>query len=130
MNSRRFMSDMAAPQEGQWGGPVWSVYRSLSLPQSGGQVLGVELNRSESRGRLRLGSMSALGHSRRSGGQQGFAECPLCLQWRPNLRVATNRRDVPCVDGSELTRTFFTFAALVGAAMCSAFRCGSHGRWP
>jgi hypothetical protein len=39
-------------------------------------------------------------------------------------------REVPCVDGSELTRTFFTFAALVGAAMCSAFRCGSHGRWP
>ena len=26
----------------------------------------------------------------------------------------------PCVDGSELARTFFTFAALVGAAMCSA----------
>jgi hypothetical protein len=35
------------------------------------------------------------GHSRRSDGQQGFAECPLCLQWRPNLCVATNRRDVP-----------------------------------
>jgi hypothetical protein len=30
-------------------------------------------------------------------------------------------RYVPCVDGSELARTFFTFAALVGAAMCSAF---------
>src|SRR3954462_9765157 len=30
----------------------------------------------------------------------------------------------PCVDGSELARAFFTFAALVGAAMCSAFRCG------
>jgi hypothetical protein len=27
----------------------------------------------------------------------------------------------PCVDGSELARGFFTFAALVGAAMCSAF---------
>jgi hypothetical protein len=38
--------------------------------------------------------------------------------------------DVPCVDGSELARAFFTFAALVGAAMCSAFRCGSHDRWP
>ena len=35
---------------------------------------------------------------------------------------------VPCVDGSELARAFFTFAALVGAAMCSAFRCGSHDR--
>ncbi len=27
---------------------------------------------------------------------------------------------VPCVDGSELARDFFTFAILVGAAMCSA----------
>ena len=27
---------------------------------------------------------------------------------------------VPCVDGSELARAFFTLAALVGAAMCSA----------
>jgi hypothetical protein len=36
----------------------------------------------------------------------------------------------PCVDGSELARTFFTFAALVGAAMCSAFECGTPGRWP
>jgi hypothetical protein len=24
--------------------------------------------------------------------------CPLCLQWRPNLCVATNRRDVPIRD--------------------------------
>ena len=39
-------------------------------------------------------------------------------------------REVPCVDGSELARAFFTFAALVGAAMCSAFRCGSHDRAP
>jgi hypothetical protein len=38
------------------------------------------------------------GHARRSDGQQGFAECPLCLQWRPNLCVATNRRDVPLGD--------------------------------
>ena len=37
---------------------------------------------------------SVVGHSRRSGRQQGFAECPLCLQWRPTLCVATNRRDV------------------------------------
>jgi hypothetical protein len=39
-------------------------------------------------------------------------------------------RFVPCVDGSELARAFFTFAGWVGAAMCSAFRCGSHDRWP
>ena len=37
-----------------------------------------------------------------------------------NLCVATNRHHVPCVDGSELARAFFRFAALVGAAMCSA----------
>jgi hypothetical protein len=30
-------------------------------------------------------------------------------------------RSVPCVDGSGLARTFFTFCRLVGAAMCSAF---------
>jgi hypothetical protein len=30
------------------------------------------------------------------------------------------------VDGSELARTFFTFAALVGAAMCSA--CSAAGK--
>jgi hypothetical protein len=41
-----------------------------------------------------------------------------------------NVGDVPCVDGSELARRIFTFAALVGAAMCSAFGCGSHDRWP
>jgi hypothetical protein len=37
-------------------------------------------------------------HLRRSNGQQGFTECPLCLQWRPNLCVATSQRDVPIGD--------------------------------
>jgi hypothetical protein len=27
-------------------------------------------------------------------------------------------------------KVYFTSAALVGAAMCSAFECGSHDRWP
>ena len=36
----------------------------------------------------------------------------------------------PCVDGSELARTFFTLAALVGAPVCSAFQRGSPDRWP
>jgi hypothetical protein len=36
----------------------------------------------------------------------------------------------PCVDGSELARRIFTSAGLVGTAMCSAFECGSHDRWP
>ena len=44
--------------------------------------------------------------------------------------VKCHFRNVPCMDGSELARTFFTYAALVGAAMCSACRCGSHDRWP
>jgi len=35
------------------------------------------------------------------------------------------QHNLPCVDGSELARTFFTFAALVGAAMCSAFNRGA-----
>jgi hypothetical protein len=47
----------------------------------------------------------------------GLWRCPLYLR-------------VWCVDGSELARTFFTLAALVGAPVCSAFRCGSHDRWP
>jgi hypothetical protein len=33
------------------------------------------------------------------------------------------------VGGSKLARTFFTSAALVGAAMCSAFERGSLCRW-
>ena len=36
----------------------------------------------------------------------------------------------PCVDGSWLARVFFASAALVGAAMCSAFERGTRGRWP
>ena len=36
-------------------------------------------------------------------------------------RTSREVRNVPCVDGSELARTFFTYAGLVGAAMCSAF---------
>jgi len=51
---------------------------------------------------------------------------PIATELRTSLEV----RFVPCVDGSELARTFFTYAALVGAAMCSACRCGSHDRWP
>jgi hypothetical protein len=39
-------------------------------------------------------------------------------------------RFVPCVDGSELARRIFTFAGVVGAAMCSAYVRGSHDRWP
>jgi len=53
--------------------------------------------------------MSQRGHSRRSDGPRGFAECPLCLQWRPNLCVATNRRYVP--EGDITSRAFSPFLA-------------------
>jgi hypothetical protein len=33
----------------------------------------------------------------------------------------------PCVDGSELARTFFMSAVLVGAAVSSAFKRGTRG---
>ena len=41
------------------------------------------------------------------------------------------RRNGPCVDGSELARTFFTSAALVGAAMMGWTAPHSHvtGWW-
>ena len=55
--------------------------------------------------------------------------CPLRPESGPRLQ-SRNGREVPCVDGSGLARAFFTFAALVGAAMCSAFKCGTQGRWP
>ena len=34
-----------------------------------------------------------------------------------------NDQEGPCVDGSELARTFFTCAALVGAATCEEAPC-------
>jgi hypothetical protein len=46
------------------------------------------------------------------------------------VRQSSDVRFVPCVDGSELARDIFTFAELVGAAMCSACLRGSHDRWP
>jgi hypothetical protein len=40
---------------------------------------------------------------------------------RFNPKADVTEKGSACVDGSELARAFFTFAALVGAAMCSAF---------
>jgi hypothetical protein len=59
-------------------------------------------------------TMSAWGQSRRNRPK------PLAVYFRIAL----------CVDGSELARTFFTHAELVGAPVCSAFQRGSHDRWP
>src|SRR6476661_5735899 len=41
-------------------------------------------------------------------------ECPLCLQWRPNVCVATNRRDVPGSDICAAANSTL-FDHLVGA---------------
>ena len=45
---------------------------------------------------------------------------PIATEQRTQFYVGS----VPCVDGSELARAFFTFAGLVGAAMCSASHDG------
>jgi hypothetical protein len=54
----------------------------------------------------------------------GKAQCEQMFSALPlRADIAQHERDVrkvPCVDGSGLARIFFTFAALVGAAMCSA----------
>jgi hypothetical protein len=60
--------------------------RKDSTPLSGGILL---------RCGISARPMTAQGHSRRSGWQQGFAGCPLCLQQRPNPCVAAHRRFVP-----------------------------------
>ena len=55
-----------------------------------------------------------------SGHLQREWACLLYPQIADMCSATRNVRFVPCVDGSELARTFFTLAALVGAAMCSA----------
>ena len=58
---------------------------------------------------------------------------PLKSDFRSTPNTGHRRHHVGfvlCVDGSGLARAFFTSQAWVGAAMCSAFRCGSHDRWP
>ena len=71
--------------------------------------------------------MPASGQSRRF----GLLSITSALPRTPDVsRFGRHFAFVPCVDGSGLARAFFTFAGLVGAAMCSACRCGSHDRWP
>src|ERR1700686_3882132 len=67
--------------------------------------------------RLYVGGLSSLASQPRASEIMGSSDTTVVLWphlWHSNVRV-------PCVDGSELARAFFTFAALVGAAMCSAF---------
>ena len=47
-------------------------------------------------------------------------QCPFIAYLQTLDQQGKFVRKVPCVDGSELARDFFTFAVLVGAAMCSA----------
>ena len=53
-------------------------------------------------------------HSRRSDGQQGFAECPLCLQWRPS----SVRRNEPT--RSAITRHRPDYSMIASARAISA----------
>ena len=67
--------------------------------------------------RLRLRAMSALDQKQTSHHVRLVSVNPLKADIRQRgLHV----RKVPCMDGSRLARVFFTCAALVGAAMCSA----------
>ena len=67
--------------------------------------------------------MSALGQKQTCAMQTVMSALP------PKRTLKPLQNDV-CFVPSELARAFFTFAALVGAAMCSAFKCGTRGRWP
>ena len=60
---------------------------------------------------------SGLGQSRRLKGPAAMAASSLRAEV---AALHQNGREGPCVDGSRLARAFFTNAALVGAAMCSA----------
>ena len=48
------------------------------------------------------------------------AEMSALARIADSLGTLQDVAEVPCVDGSELARAIFTFAGLVGAAMCSA----------
>ena len=60
--------------------------------------------------------VSALGHKQTFAAQNAMSALPP----KADMCSASHVRYVPCVDGSELARAFFTLAGLVGAAMCSA----------
>jgi hypothetical protein len=62
--------------------------------------------------------MSHVGQSRHFGRRQTTSGLP---PGTDIVRPTRHVRKVPCVDGSGLARAFSRFAALVGAAMCSAF---------
>jgi hypothetical protein len=65
-----------------------------------------------------LSTMSVAGQSEKS----GRATRKSVLASKTDIvRPLPLVRFVPCVDGSGLARAFARFAALVGAAMCSAF---------
>ena len=103
MNSRRLKLSIWLPSASR----RRSVYPSLNLTQRGQEVLGADLNFSESRqdvadptrvdtdaGRrpLHCGisapSMSALGHSRRTKPSIGFVRCPLRSESRHCLKAS------------------------------------------
>jgi len=58
--------------------------------------------------------MSALGQSLHIDKTGTFAQCPLCLQERPNRCVAAKRRFVPKAAVSNRSKTVALFDHLVG----------------
>jgi hypothetical protein len=56
--------------------------------------------------------------------------CPVLLRFRTNPCAAANRRLGPMCGRLRVDKENLHVAGLVGAAMCSAFECGSHDRWP
>jgi hypothetical protein len=105
MNSRRFMPDIGLPPAS-----APPVYRTLNLSQSGWQVLGPDLNCSESeavlgtsracdrkdstpsQGLLRCGismrPMSALGQKQTTDLRSRSRECPRCPQKRTSRQTS------------------------------------------
>src|SRR5258708_8194415 len=60
-------------------------------------------------------------------GEHMFSALPL----RADIALSS-RHAVSCHVSTALRvgKSFLHVAGLVGAAMCSAYRCGSHDRWP
>src|SRR5262249_15339234 len=56
----------------------------------------------------------------REGDRIGRCRCWVIFDRSERLWPQVHVRFAPCVDGSELARTFFTYAELVGAPVCSA----------
>jgi hypothetical protein len=67
------------------------------------------------------------------GSSAPFGAWVVCGRFTPNNRPHPNLIDWPkraMCGRLRVGKDFLHIADLVGAAMCSAFECGSHDRWP